>query len=414
MKSSLFEKVFVINIPRRVGRIKEWSKNNFNEIGFHPIVRIDGIDAKALDLEVSLFSKKTCLSAGQIGAFLSHLIAMEMASGEMLPSLVTEDDAILSEGFVEKLERILTNSDWDIVRFSDRSKGYGIGTCGYIVKPNIARSIRRWIMGASSVHIDLALTEMEHSGLLKVNYVPSLINHGGTMTSDTTSKYGHDRNDISANELMEKQFSQYEEDKIIPNFFREIWKDDPGRKGRFLEIGAMDGVQYSNCRKLALMGWSGVCVEPNPFLYVRLFRNYHGTSLVQTVCACVGPTQQLRTLHLNDDGLSTTDASVFNSLKDRVGFYGHCISPTITPDDLVGLFGNNFDFVSIDAEGMDMAIVESSAKLLEKTSLICVETDEPGQPRSESYQAKWKMVLDKSGFTKVVHQTQGNTILTRP
>lgn len=34
--------------------------------------------------------------------------------------------------------------------------------------------------------------------------------------------------------------------------------------GRFLDIGAHDGVTFSSTRALLLNGWSGVYVEPDP------------------------------------------------------------------------------------------------------------------------------------------------------
>jgi len=54
-------------------------------------------------------------------------------------------------------------------------------------------------------------------------------------------------------------FSQNDEEKHIVRFFRD--KID---KGSFLDIGAYNGKAFSNTHRLALNGWSGVCLEPSP------------------------------------------------------------------------------------------------------------------------------------------------------
>lgn len=201
-------------------------------------------------------------------------------------------------------------------------------------------------------------------------------------------------------------YSQYGEDIFISEHFK-------GRTGTFLEIGALDGIKDSNCRKLAQLGWSGVAVEPNPDLFRKLMKNYRGYD-VNPICALVTGHHGLRTLHLNPDGLTTSAPEVFHDLSQRIPFYGFCYSPCITPDDIVNVFGNHFDFVSIDAEGMDTEIVRSAKNLLTHTELLCVEAEKPGRGFDADYQSLWEYVLQEVGFTHVLHKTKGNVILKRP
>ena len=49
---------------------------------------------------------------------------------------------------------------------------------------------------------------------------------------------------------------------------------DKGYPCTFLDIGAFDGVTYSNTRALALAGWKGVLVEPSPRNFAALRENY--------------------------------------------------------------------------------------------------------------------------------------------
>lgn len=203
-------------------------------------------------------------------------------------------------------------------------------------------------------------------------------------------------------------YSQYGEDVFIAEYFK-------GRTGMFLEIGALDGLKDSNCRKLAEMGWSGVAVEPNPDLFLKLLKNYKGFD-VAPICALVTGNHGIRTLHLNRDGLTTTCPDVFGEFlkRDDVHFYGSCFAPCITPDDIVKVFGNHFDFVSVDAEGMDQEIVAASKELLRHTELLCIEADKPGQSENHDYKRLWDHTLGQVGFTQVEYTTRGNLLLKRP
>ena len=68
-------------------------------------------------------------------------------------------------------------------------------------------------------------------------------------------------------------FTQRDEEKYILEFFK-------GNTGRFLDIGAANGECFSTTRALALLGWSGVCVEPSPTVLPALRTLYAGNPKV--------------------------------------------------------------------------------------------------------------------------------------
>jgi len=121
----------------------------------------------------------------------------------------------------------------------------------------------------------------------------------------------------------------------------------------------------------------------------------------------------IRTFHLNMDGLSTTHPEVFETLHRRVNYNGYCHALAVTPEDLAFFYDRTFDFVSIDAEGCDMEIVQTSGRLLAGTKLICIEKDRPGRGPDAETEQKWKEVLANVGFENEVHRTKGNVLLTR-
>lgn len=63
-------------------------------------------------------------------------------------------------------------------------------------------------------------------------------------------------------------YSQHGEDRfLIDGIFRDL------ADGVFVDVGASDGVLYSNTLALEERGWRGVCVEPVPALHGRLRGN---------------------------------------------------------------------------------------------------------------------------------------------
>ena len=67
----------------------------------------------------------------------------------------------------------------------------------------------------------------------------------------------------------EKFFSQSGQDKIIKNYFFQNKKD-----GFFVEIGAYDGIEGSNCYHFEkFMNWKGIAIEPSKLQYEKLKNN---------------------------------------------------------------------------------------------------------------------------------------------
>lgn len=202
-----------------------------------------------------------------------------------------------------------------------------------------------------------------------------------------------------------RSYSQYGEDTLILEWFN-------GRKGRLLDIGASNGIKDSNSRLLLEMGWTGVLIEANPDLFVQLSRNTEGLH-AHCMCSAVGAEPQVRTLHQNMDGLSTTHPEVLRDLMSAgVSYYKTCLVSTLSLREICKVVGRDFDFVSVDAEGMDYDILESGLQHLRGVSLICVETSMPGNPNPEKDQAKWEGLLGQHGFV-VWRKTHGNLIFQK-
>ena len=90
-----------------------------------------------------------------------------------------------------------------------------------------------------------------------------------------------------------KFYSQCEEDKILyEKYFKHYTLE--GQKYYF-EAGAVDGVLYSNTKFYEEeLKWTGILVEPNPFMFVNLTLNRPGNRLM---CAIIS--DQKDTLEFN-------------------------------------------------------------------------------------------------------------------
>ena len=164
------------------------------------------------------------------------------------------------------------------------------------------------------------------------------------------------------------RFSQNDEqDHILAHFLHSF-------HGRFLDIGAYDGVTFSNTRALVERGWHGVCVEPSPTVLPGLLRNVAGWP-VRVVPQAIGPTPGKVTWHECGDGVATTSKRHRDRWKEKVAYTATEVC-MVTPETLISDVGDDFDFVSIDTEGTNEAVVLGMPwEKLTKCTLVCIEHD---------------------------------------
>ena len=222
-------------------------------------------------------------------------------------------------------------------------------------------------------------------------------------------------------------YSQFGEQPIIANFFGNA------TSGRFLDIGAYDGVTNSNTRGLLELGWSGVLVEAAPAAFDILVGNNVGlkTTLVH---AAFMPKAGLVKFYDTDPRGKPGDIHLRQLCtamqQHNVAHYGgveYHVS-ACTAEDIVALSGDHFDFVSVDIEGLDLEVLPFMGTLLKNTRLLCFEDTVPCNPSGWD-QAHYDKLLDAvstHGFTKIVARTSypcagapdgrmpGNTLITRP
>lgn len=177
--------------------------------------------------------------------------------------------------------------------------------------------------------------------------------------------------------------------------------------GRLLDIGAADGVTFSNSKALIDLGWSAVLVEPAPWAADRLLALYREHPEVTVVNALVLAEQWglVELHHSRDDLVSTTHAAQRNLWASYVDFES-CYVMAGSLATLLDKFGP-FDFASIDAEGETAALAEAYQRHTHWNALqcICAEVEEP-------WSKQWANKLIGAGWRQL-GVTTNNVLLAR-
>lgn len=189
---------------------------------------------------------------------------------------------------------------------------------------------------------------------------------------------------------------------------------------RFLDIGAHDGVTFSNTRRLADEGWTGTLVEPSPAAFVSLMKNYEGRANCDLVHAAIveaGP-QRLITFHdshgdmvstLSDDhrslwqGRGGHQKAIGKPIPGNVNFQPICVA-ALNVVDLIAQFPGPYDFVNLDVEGTNFELFRAMRLRSIGAAVACVEYQDKKQEITQHAAAQ--------GY-EVAHTTNENLILKR-
>lgn len=132
--------------------------------------------------------------------------------------------------------------------------------------------------------------------------------------------------------------------------------------GFFVEFGAWDGINLSNCRKLYETGWRGMYIEADIDKFIELKKNYKDINKIITVNSFVDE---------NDNKLD-------NILKEH---------------DI-----NHVDFCSIDIDGLDLNVFNAIEKIY--PTIICIEG---GQVLFPTDRVKVSVDIQKDNVTQSLY-----------
>lgn len=178
-----------------------------------------------------------------------------------------------------------------------------------------------------------------------------------------------------------KTYSQFGEDACLRGLMEQRLQQNPAYRGFWVDIGAHHPTRYSNTRMFSEMGWRGINVDAMPEV-IDLFRKRRPQDI--NVNVGIGdkpgelayyqfPDHAYNTfLKTNVDGLARKWGRELVEGRD----YNVRMVEVITLRELLDGYlpkGQKIDFLTVDAEGMDQAILESNDWSLYRPDFILVE-----------------------------------------
>ncbi len=207
---------------------------------------------------------------------------------------------------------------------------------------------------------------------------------------------------------MTMYYSQNLEDKIIEEYFGDF-------RGTLLDVGANDGQTFSNSLRLIELGWSAHLFEPSPTAFGKLCVKHVGNESVSLYPFAVGDKRGTITLHESGAHVRNgNDVALVSSIIPSETQKWRNSGVQFTPTEVEVVDGawidehlpGCFDFITIDAEGMDVAILKQLP--LSNTRLVCIEWNGVDSVRREivEYCAGY-------GLLRLIHENNENLIIGR-
>lgn len=160
-----------------------------------------------------------------------------------------------------------------------------------------------------------------------------------------------------------ESYAQHHEDKLIELLL-------PEGVNNFIDIGANDGVLFSNTYKFAKKGAKGLCIEPSSSAYRKLRLNHIFHKKVKCVNAAIS--NKNGKIFLNEDGYESTLSTVTNKESHK--------SNEVTCYTFDEILNKNsdlqkIDLLSIDVEGHEKEVIEGIKNNQFYAKIVILEID---------------------------------------
>jgi len=171
--------------------------------------------------------------------------------------------------------------------------------------------------------------------------------------------------------------SQYGEDVLLWKFFQNK------RDGFYVDVGAYDGVGFSNTYFFEAIGWNGILIEPVPQFYEN--------------CLAARPHSRVINLVVNNGETRATEFSIAegNNGVGTLSFAGEdekqteriereggkvrtITVPSCSLNEILANHQGTIDFVSIDVEGKEMDVLRGFDLIKFRPRVVIVEDNSNG------------------------------------
>ena len=178
----------------------------------------------------------------------------------------------------------------------------------------------------------------------------------------------NDINDSDGNDILAIKkifYSQCQEDKFLnENYFKNK------KNGTYIELGALDGVLYSNTKFFEdILNWSGILIEPHPIVYGLLNKNRPNNYLFNDLVSCLEEDLNFK-FFLNNiylyaiSGIDNTLPqkhydNYFNNNNSNYLERSIYIKPKTLKEIIKSTNIKHFDLLSLDVEGHEYEVLNS-------------------------------------------------------
>jgi len=190
-----------------------------------------------------------------------------------------------------------------------------------------------------------------------------------------------------------KYYSQYGQDEFIDNYFNQK------QKGIFLDIGANDGIDFSNTYFLEKeRNWQGICFEPIKLMFEKLKINRK----CECINACVS-SEEGDLDFCENTGYTTMLSGLIktfdNHHRNRIQIENQKFGGTSTIKKVQSVNINKvleerkiikIDYCSIDTEGSEIDIIQSIDFTKIDIKIMSIENDRFGEKLSK--------IMNNSGY----------------
>ncbi|WP_206538015.1 FkbM family methyltransferase [Sphingobacterium deserti] len=168
-------------------------------------------------------------------------------------------------------------------------------------------------------------------------------------------------------------YAQDGEDMII----RSLYEHLKGYKGYYVDVGAHHPYRFSNTKYFYSKGWRGINIEPSPKA-LRLFRIFRSRDISLNIGVSDSP-QELTYYCFNEpalNGFSKELSEYRNSAHARYHLIKTIVVKTLPLAQILDQYlpkGQKIDFLTIDAEGFDLIVLQSNDWTLYRPAFVLVE-----------------------------------------
>ncbi len=168
-----------------------------------------------------------------------------------------------------------------------------------------------------------------------------------------------------------KSYSQEGEDLVLSRFF------EGKKKGFYVEVGAHHPFRFSNTNLFYKKGWSGICIDPLPGT-AGAFRKWRPRDVAVEVGVSDKPGSMTYYM-FNEPALNTFDHAL---AQERNGLRSYWIIearevPVVPLAQVIQKHmpegAGAIDFLSVDVEGFDLAVLRSNDWVAFRPRVVVVE-----------------------------------------